>query len=207
MKKNLQNVEILKDSIRKKYGTIREYADILDISEENLHGKLKTQSSKFMKQLERDGIKTNIFSSQSGEITYLPTNEYWIIKEIDAGEPSVIYRAENIIGKIDLEYGKNENCFCLRVVGDSMAIPDGSGIYEGDIVLVDMDATIYNGDIVVASLENGKREMIKRYEKNGENIFLHSDNPKYKTINVVNTEQENFVIFRVVLVQPKPKRL
>jgi SOS-response transcriptional repressor LexA len=94
----------------------------------------------------------------------------------------------------------------MVVAGDSMTSNNRNSIYDGDYVLVDMDAEIINGDIVVVSLLNG-RDLIKQFIKGPEEgkVTLRSFNPRNPDI-IIN-EVEVQVMYRVCMHQPKPRKL
>ena len=71
----------------------------------------------------------------------------------------------------------NKDFFMLEVTGNSMI---DAGIYEGDLVLVNMKKTPKNGDVVVALVDSANT--LKRYiEKNGK-VFLKAENEEYNDI-------------------------
>ena len=69
-------------------------------------------------------------------------------------------------------------CFALRVRGDSMI---GAGILDGDRVVVRAQPTADNGEIVVALL--GDSATVKRFRKDGKQIWLLPENPAYDPID------------------------
>jgi len=80
--------------------------------------------------------------------------------------------------------------FALRVVGDSMI---DAGIHEGDLAVVSQESDIKNGDIVVAIVN--EEATVKRFRRQGAQIFLFPENQEYKPI-VVNGEDEG-LSFRI----------
>lgn len=106
----------------------------------------------------------------------LPTeqNVVPIIGVVTAGMP--ILAVENIEGYLPWEGG--ENCFALRVCGDSMI---GAGILDGDKVVVRPQQTADHGDIVVALL--GEEATVKRLSRNSDGIWLLPENPDYDPID------------------------
>ncbi len=187
MKKYSYDIEELKASLKSKYGSIREAAERLGLSEENLHGKIKTQSSKFIKELKDNGL---ILPRAIGEKPDL--NEYPILSRVYAGSSPSLFVAENILDYVTLPYPKKENCFAVVVRGDSM----NHKIEEGDTVLADMEKEIYNTDIVIARFKNGE-QIIKRYRKINEiEIMFYSDNGNY--IPLIKNINEIEAIYRIV---------
>lgn len=97
-----------------------------------------------------------------------------ILGVVTAGQP--ILAVENIEGY--LPWNAEEDCFALRVRGDSMI---EAGIFDGDKVVVRAQQAADHGDIVVALL--GDEATVKRlYRKDGE-VWLMPENPAYAPIN------------------------
>lgn len=76
--------------------------------------------------------------------------------------------------------------FSLRVTGDSMSAPAGSGISlpEGSIVIVDPDVEALSGRIVVARINGTNETTVKKLVIDGPNIYLMPLNPSYKPISI-----------------------
>ncbi|MDH3710402.1 MAG: translesion error-prone DNA polymerase V autoproteolytic subunit [Cyclobacteriaceae bacterium] len=81
--------------------------------------------------------------------------------------------------------------FYLRVTGDSMS---GSGIYSGDIVIVDRSLNPVSGKIVIAVVNN--ELTVKRLYRNGKTIELRPENPDYPVISF--SDDMELVIWGVV---------
>ena len=97
-----------------------------------------------------------------------------IVGVVTAGVP--ILAVENIEGY--LPWDGEAGCFALRVRGDSMI---GAGILDGDRVVVRSQPTADNGEIVVALL--GDSATVKRFRKDGNQIWLLPENPAYQPID------------------------
>jgi repressor LexA len=67
--------------------------------------------------------------------------------------------------------------YALEVKGDSMI---DAGINNGDIVVIQEQATAQNGDIVVALIE-GEEATLKTFRRRGTTIALEAANPAYET--------------------------
>jgi repressor LexA len=67
--------------------------------------------------------------------------------------------------------------FALEVKGDSMI---DAGINNGDVVVIQEQATAQNGDIVVALIE-GEEATLKTFRRRGTTIALEAANPAYET--------------------------
>jgi len=69
------------------------------------------------------------------------------------------------------------NHFILRVTGNSMI---DAGIFEGDLVVVDMKKTPRDGDVVVALVDSGNT--LKRLIKKDGKTYLKAENKDYSDI-------------------------
>ncbi|HCW32763.1 MAG: LexA family transcriptional repressor, repressor LexA [Candidatus Peregrinibacteria bacterium GW2011_GWE2_39_6] len=101
-----------------------------------------------------------------------------IVGTIPAGGP--ILAEENILGVFEMGKGflnPGKGAFLLRVSGNSMI---NAGIHEGDMVLVSPRKEVDNRDIVVALVDG--ESTVKRYMKNGQNVYLKAENPDYSDI-------------------------
>lgn len=67
--------------------------------------------------------------------------------------------------------------YALEVKGDSMI---DAGINNGDVVVIQEQATAQNGDIVVALIE-GEEATLKTFRRRGTTIALEAANPAYET--------------------------
>ena len=115
-----------------------------------------------------------------------------IIGRVAAGSP--IMAMENIEGSIVIDSAfmkKSEDCFALKVKGDSMI---NAGIFENDLVIVAPRNDAANGDIVVAMLDD--EVTVKTFEKKKEGIRLLPHNENYKPIEV-NSSKEFKIIGKV----------
>ncbi|ADU96022.1 transcriptional regulator, XRE family [Thermovibrio ammonificans HB-1] len=90
----------------------------------------------------------------------------------------------------------NHRLFFIKVVGNSME----PRIFEGDIVLVDKDATVGKGDLVAALLKDGTL-VVKRYWKNNGDgtVVLESINPSYPPIVVRPKELRDIALVRFIV--------
>jgi repressor LexA len=123
--------------------------------------------------IERDGTLTRALrstkapsASGSGPTRYAP-----LVGKVAAGTP--ILATENIEDNLPLPVGlfpQNE-VFMLRVTGDSMI---KAGIMDGDLVVVQPQATAENGEIVVALLDD--EATVKRFFQHDHAIELRPEN-------------------------------
>ena len=81
--------------------------------------------------------------------------------------------------------------YYVRMDGQAMT---GSGIFSGDLLIVDRNREPKHGDIVVAALDG--KYLVRRLQIKGKKIELKAENPKFKTINV--TDVMDFNIWGIV---------
>lgn len=112
-----------------------------------------------------------------------------VVGRVAAGFP--ILAEENIEGKLTLDQsllGTKNDCFALKVRGDSMI---NAGIFEGDVVVIYPKKEVANGDIVVALIDS--EATMKRYQRDGNRIYLIPENDMYQPIIVENKEDFSIV--------------
>lgn len=105
-----------------------------------------------------------------------------ILGSIPAGGPVVTDEYVNGWMSVGEDLAKNnKDFFMLEVTGSSMI---DAGIYEGDLVLVNMKKQAKDGDIVVALIDN--ENTLKRLSKqqNGK-IYLKAENKEYEDIHPI----------------------
>ena len=111
---------------------------------------------------------------------------------IQAGFPSPVQGA--FADSVDLNNELITNpaaTFCARVIGDSMI---DSGIYEGDMLIIDRSLEIHDGDIAVCFIDGDFT--VKRIIVNNGEVSLVPANRKYPVIKV--PQESNFIIWGVV---------
>lgn len=98
---------------------------------------------------------------------------------IAAGEAPLM--ADNRVGFItmDRRFVPNELAFFLKVMGDSMC---KRGMFDGDYVMVDPEATPQDGDVIAARV--GDEGTVKTLQHRGDTIVLVPANPADATIEV-----------------------
>ncbi len=112
-----------------------------------------------------------------------------IVGRVAAGSP--ILALENIEGSIVIDPAfvkKSDNCFALKVKGDSMV---NVGIFEDDLVIVQPAAEVKNGDIIVARLFD--EVTVKTYQNKNSKISLIPENLNYKPIQIDETTEFSIV--------------
>jgi len=109
-----------------------------------------------------------------------------IVGRVAAGTP--ILAEQNIEGSLVIDPSflkRSENCFALKVKGDSMI---KAGIFEGDYVIVTPQTEAVNGDIVVALIDD--EATVKTFQSRSGGIRLLPENDNYQPIDIKN--KENF---------------
>ena len=104
-------------------------------------------------------------------------NQIPLLGKIAAGSP--IEAISNYGDYLDIPslLLKSEDCYALRVEGDSMV---DEGIFDGDTVIINKKTEIHNGDIVVALIDK-EEATLKKFRKKGDSIALEPANKNYKT--------------------------
>jgi len=105
------------------------------------------------------------------------TVEIPLVGRVAAGVP--VLAEENIEGRIAVDemIARSEECFALRVNGDSMK---NAGIINDDVVIVSPQPDAKNGDIVVAMLDD--EATVKTYVASKGKVMLRPENPDYDDI-------------------------
>lgn len=98
-----------------------------------------------------------------------PAAGLWLKGEIAAGAP---IEAVEMPESVDLDCFQSEDCFALRVRGDSMI---EEGILDGDIVVCRSVPTGVDGQIVVALIDE-RDVTLKRLERQGNTVILYPAN-------------------------------
>ena len=118
-----------------------------------------------------------------------------ILGRIAAGGP--LLSEENLEGSIPLgaEWlrGRGEECFALRVRGESMI---NAHIVEGDLVLVRRRDHAEPGDIVVALVDG--EATVKRFLREGGRVVLKPEHPTMRPIVIKPGEKDVKILGRVV---------
>jgi repressor LexA len=102
-----------------------------------------------------------------------------LLGRVAAGDPILaIEHAEEQI-QVDPQFLRGENNFALEVKGDSMI---EAGIFDGDIVLAQSQASAATGDLVIALVDD--EATVKFYFPEGDRIRLQPANELYEAIIV-----------------------
>lgn len=103
-----------------------------------------------------------------------------IVGSVAAGQP--ILAVENVEDRFPIPadfFPRKNQMFMLQIKGQSMI---GSGINDGDYIIVEQQATASNGDIVVALIEDSAT--VKTFYKEKDYIRLQPENPAMDPIIV-----------------------
>jgi len=141
----------------------------------------------------REGVRTEII----GNVGLFKGHWYPVISSVQAGEPDFLYKETNILGWYPVDYKKELNCYMVLVEGESMT-GGNTPIYDGDLVLIDMDIPPVKGELVVIIVAG--RQMLKQYlNTEGENIILRSYNEDKDTYpDLVYPKRDVELMHRVV---------
>lgn len=112
-----------------------------------------------------------------------------LIGRITAGQPILAQENQEERFRLSPSLFTRSPDYLLRVKGDSMI---DAGIYDGDLVAVEVVDTAENGDIVIALL--GEESTVKYLERKQGRIRLLPANPRYEPIESPDIQ----VIGRVV---------
>ena len=183
-KKQSEILEYIKSQIiNKGYPpSVRDICEAVDLkSTSSVHSHLETLEKNGY--IRRDPTKPRAieiiddnFNLSRREVVNVP-----IVGKVAAGQP--ILAVENIESyfPVPMEFMPNEQCFMLKVKGDSMK---NAGIFEGDILVVRQQHTAENGEIVVALLDD--EATVKRYFREADAIRLQPENDDYAPIYTQN---------------------
>lgn len=145
---------------------------------------------KHVQALERKGLLRRRGGARSIELLGRPTGgrKVPILGRVAAGRP--ILAEENREGELALDpsLARWEDCFLLRVRGDSMT---GAAILDGDLVLVRPQKGAEDGEIVVAMLDG--EATVKRLKLGGGRAMLKAENPAYKPMELGKDESSGIL--------------
>ncbi|MGB0895556.1 MAG: transcriptional repressor LexA [Parashewanella sp.] len=102
-----------------------------------------------------------------------------LIGQVAAGEPILAQEHVEQFYQVDGNLFRPAADFLLRVRGDSMK---DIGILEGDLLAVHKQQDAVNGQVVVARVDDDVT--VKRFEKNGNMVYLHAENDEFQSIEV-----------------------
>lgn len=159
---------------------VREICEAVNLkSTSSVHAHLETLERNGY--IRRDPSKTRAieivdenFNLGRREVVNLP-----IVGTVAAGMPILAEQNIENYFPIPAEYVPNQECFMLKVKGDSMI---NAGILNGDSVLVQSQPTAKNGDMVVALVEDSAT--VKTFYKEDGHYRLQPENDNMDPIIV-----------------------
>ena len=181
-KKQSEILEYIKSQILNKGypPSVRDICEAVDLkSTSSVHSHLETLEKNGY--IRRDPTKPRAieiiddnFNLVRREVVNVP-----IIGRVAAGQP--ILAVENVESyfPVPMEFMPNEQCFMLKVQGDSMI---NAGIFDGDTILVEQRQTARNGDMVVALVEDSAT--VKTFYQEADHIRLQPENDSMEPIIV-----------------------
>ena len=181
-KKQSEILEYIKSQIiNKGYPpSVRDICEAVDLkSTSSVHSHLETLEKNGY--IRRDPTKPRAieiiddnFNLARREVVNVP-----IVGKVAAGEP--IPAVENIESyfPVPMEFMPNEQCFMLKVQGDSMI---NAGIFDGDTIIVEQSQTARNGDMVVALVDDSAT--VKTFYREADHIRLQPENDAMSPIIV-----------------------
>lgn len=163
---------------------VREICEAVDLrSTSSVHAHLETLEKNGY--IRRDPTKPRAIEiiDDSFNLTRRELVNVPIIGSVAAGQPLLAVESVESYFPIPSEYMPNEETFMLNVKGDSMI---NIGIYNGDKVLVQKQATANNGDVVVALVEDSAT--VKTFYKEEGHYRLQPENDYMDPIIVEKVE-------------------
>ena len=95
----------------------------------------------------------------------------------------------------------SRSSYCLRVRGDSMVRPDGTGFPDGCFIAVDPARRPRGGDFVVVRFNDSDEATFKQYVVDGPSKLLRPLNTDFPTLMVTPDSQLAGVVFEKKLVE------
>lgn len=181
-KKQTEILEYIKSQILNKGypPSVRDICEAVDLkSTSSVHSHLETLEKNGY--IRRDPTKPRAieiiddnFNLVRREVVNVP-----IVGRVAAGQP--ILAVENVESyfPIPMEFMPNEQCFMLKVHGDSMI---NAGIFDGDTILVEQRQTARNGEVVVALVDDSAT--VKTFYQEADHIRLQPENDSMAPIIV-----------------------
>ena len=195
-KKQTEILEYIKSQILNKGypPSVRDICEAVDLkSTSSVHSHLETLEKNGY--IRRDPTKPRAieiiddnFNLVRREVVNVP-----IVGKVAAGQP--ILAVENVESyfPIPMEFMPNEQCFMLKVQGESMI---NAGIFDGDTLLVEQCHAAHNGDMVVALVDDSAT--VKTFYREADHIRLQPENDTMEPILVPDCQMlgKVFGVFR-----------
>ena len=103
-----------------------------------------------------------------------------LLGEVAAGPPTLAeQQVEGLVTRLDDLLTMRDGDFLLRVRGESMT---GLGIFPGDVVVIRPAEVAQNGDLALVLIPGEDSATLKRWQRRGPAVTLHSENPAYEPL-------------------------
>jgi len=168
--------------------SVREICKALKISSTaTVHGHLDTLESKgYISRMATKPRAIKLIKNADGEVVADPEERCVfapLVGRITAGQPILAEENKEGVFPIPSAISNDENCFILRVAGNSMI---GAGINDGDYVVVRQQSNAENGEIAAVLLEDEATVKRVYIEENG--YRLQPENDAFEPIVVQSAE-------------------
>ncbi|MFW6082220.1 MAG: transcriptional repressor LexA [Desulfosalsimonas sp.] len=144
--------------------------------------------------LEEKGVIRSAAGKKRSWVPVVPEN--WqgmpVAGTIAAGKPLDVWdRPDERIGVDTMIFG-NEDCFALRVAGDSMI---EAHILDGDLAVIRPQTDVDEGQIAAVMVDGVLPEAtLKKVKKKRNSLELHSANPAYKAMRFYGQRKNKVTI-------------
>jgi len=163
--------------------TIREMREEFNVSSDNSilkHLKALKEKGFIKKDDTPRGIA--LLNTVKEKLSSSATVKLPVLGFIPAGGPVLTEEYVNSWMEVGEDLAKNSSdYFLLEVTGNSMI---DAGIFEGDLVVVNIKKSPKNEDIVVALVDGSNT--LKRFMRRNEQVYLKAENSEYKDIYPTN---------------------
>lgn len=136
----------------------------------------------------RDGARRISLTTKPAVSISLP-----VVGVVRAGQPELAVEDITEYCVVDPSWIKGENCFFLKVKGNSMV---EAGIFDGDLALIRPQPSAVNGEIVVAMVDD--EATLKRFYLEKDFIRLQPENKEMEPITIHHGEAETTIIGKLL---------
>lgn len=137
-----------------------------------MNGNSYPRIDKIQKMADFFGVEKSDLVEPRSAMKSVKATKLPILGQVAAGP--AIEMIENIEGDIILDSKLSEDCFALRIKGDSMS----PRIMNGDVVIVKKQSDVESGEIAIVAV-NGDEATCKRIKKYRDGIELIPINPTF----------------------------
>ena len=160
--------------------TVREIGEAVGLnSSSSVHAQLANLEKRGL--LRRDPTKPRAMELQGPGVPTSRAVTVPVLGRISAGAPFLVAEEVEEYLPLPAEFAGEQDCFALRVEGDSMV---GAGILGGDLVVVRRQEDAREGDIVAAMVSGPAEDeaTVKRFHRENGRTLLMPENPSYEPI-------------------------